>query len=228
VIERQGVKDAVVDVDFDVDQAADVFGDHRVVRQHRPLGPRLGAAGVDDLREHRAGQRTVRDVGRQQKLAEPCQASDGVGRILAGKPDRFGDRGIGTCLAPELGEAAVDAEHAGARVIEDVLGFLGAQHEVDRHQHRAEPCERESQRGKGMRVARDHCDPVADLDPMRGQSRGQAVDDVVELRVGPIGATATDGQLAPKPEAGSPQQVAQGLARDIGVHDGSLGFLNGC
>jgi hypothetical protein len=46
-------------------------------------------------------------------------------------------------------------------VLEDVAGLAGSEHEVDRHQHRAQARQREAQRGEAMRVARQHGHAVA-------------------------------------------------------------------
>ena len=73
--------------------------------------------------------------------------------------------------------------------------FVGLQHEVDRYQDGAQPRQRKAQRGKAVRVARQHGHAVATPDAALRQAGRQARDQRVELGIGPARVAAMDGQL---------------------------------
>ncbi len=51
VVQRQRMQHDVAGLHIALDDAGHVFPQHRLVAQHRALGQRLGAAGVDDLQQ---------------------------------------------------------------------------------------------------------------------------------------------------------------------------------
>ena len=161
VIERQGVQGQIVGGNAGVDHAAHVLPDQRVVGEHGALGQRFGAAGVDELRQIAAGELHRRRLGRiGQKLVEGDHAGRRRGLLLRRQPDELAhlgaERGGG---ARDLGEAGVGREHFGAGVLEDEGRLLRLEHEIDRHQHGAEPRQREPQRREGVGIARQDGDP---------------------------------------------------------------------
>ena len=77
--------------------------------------------------------------------------------------------------ARQRGEAAVGGQHRRAGMAQDIGDFLGLQHEIDRHQHRAEPRQRKPHRHKGVRVARQHRHARALGDAALGEAGGHAL-----------------------------------------------------
>jgi hypothetical protein len=71
--------------------------------------------------------------------------------------------------ARQLGQPAVGGQHLGPRVPQDVGDLFGLEHEVDRHQHRAQARQREAQGREGVAVARQHGDAAALRTPMRAR-----------------------------------------------------------
>jgi hypothetical protein len=86
---------------------------------------------------------------------------------------------------------------------QDVGGLVGLEHEVDRHQHRAQPGERKAQRRKAVRVARQQG---------------------VELGIGPGGKATDDGRLCRQPQGAAAQGIGNRLASNRGVHGVSVFF----
>ncbi len=214
VVQRQGVQGAVGLGDLGVDDAAHVLPEHGVVREHGALGARLRAAGVDDLGQIQTAQRHLgQGIGAGGEFVEGVHASHRLARVFAGQPDelldlRFQRRGF----ARKPGQAAVGGEGAGAGVAQDVGHLVGLEHEVDRHQHRATAGQRKAQRGKTVRVARQHGHLVAFANADAEQPGGQAADQRVELGVGPLRAAADDGGLVGQAGGGAVQGVGDGLA----------------
>ena len=69
----------------------------------------------------------------------------------------------------------VGGQHFGAGVLEDEGRLLRFEHEIDRHQHGAEPRQRKAQAGEGVAVARQDGDPRTLADAARGKAGGQAI-----------------------------------------------------
>jgi hypothetical protein len=107
---------------------------------------------------------------------------------------------------------------------QDVGRLIGVEHEVDRHQHRAQPGQCKTQRSKTMRVARQHAHMLALGHALGLQAGGQAADDGIKFTPGPGHIGTQDGGLVGQPGGGAVQQVGQGLAADGGMvlHAGLL------
>ena len=157
-----------------------------------------------------------------QKLVEGDHAGHRRGLLLRRQPDELAhlgaERGGG---ARHLGEAGIGRQHFGAGVLEDEGRLLRLEHEIDRHQHGAEPRQRKAQRREGMAVARQDGDPGTLTNAARGKARGQAIAQRREFRVAPGGVAADDGGLVGKALGAAMQQIRQRLAAKRGVH----GFL---
>jgi hypothetical protein len=227
VVERQRVQGVVVFGDLGVDHAAHVLPQHRVVREHGALGRRLGAAGVDDLREVVAAQRDLgQRVGAGREFVEAVHAGHWLARVFRGQPEVLLDLGVQRRRrARQLGQPAVGGQGARARVAQDVGHLVGLEHEVDRHHHRAPAGQREAQRGKAVRVARQHGHLVALGHADARQARGQAADQGVELGIGPLRVAADDGGLGGQALRGAAQGVGDGLAADHRVNGSGHGCL---
>ena len=224
VVERQGVQGHVVLGDLGVDAAAHVLPQHGVVRQHGALGAGFGAAGVDDLRQVGALQRRFRQGGGAGgQLVEAGHAGHWLARVFRRQPDEVlhlrVQRGGG---AGQIGQTGIGGQGPGTGVAQDVGHFVGLEHEVDRHQHRAQPRQREAQRREAVRVARQHGHLVAAGDAALRQPGRQAADQGIELGIGPARVAAGNGQLGGQALGGAAQQIADGLAADggwQGAHD---------
>src|SRR5882672_1947082 len=96
-------------------------------------------------------------------------------------------------------------------MLEDELRLGCAQHEVDRHENAADARQRETERGKRVRIAGDDGDAIARADSSDREACGQTIAHVVELRVRPDGGAAADGRLLRETLPGPAEQVAQGL-----------------
>ncbi len=219
VVQRQRMQHGVALGHLAVDDAAHVLVDHRAVRQHRALGRRLGAAGVDDLQQVVAADVDLGRRGRcvDQHIESQRDAGRRGRRLFRWQPQqpldaRVARRGV---LA-ERRQAAVDRQQPRAGVAQDVGGLVGVEHEVHRHQHGPQSCEGKSQGCKAMRVARQHRDPIAPGHTLRVQPSGQARGDGVELAPGPRGVAAADGWLVGQARSGAAQQIGKGLAADGG------------
>jgi hypothetical protein len=146
------------------DDAAHVLVEHGVVAQHRALGQRLGAAGVDDLQQVVP---PMRQLGRfslglaSRSARSKCAACRPAGgAVFAGQPEqrstrcpgprRHGPARPGRCPPPAASRAGM---------AQDVGGLVGVEHEVDRHHHRAQARQRKAQRGEAVRVARQDRPP---------------------------------------------------------------------
>ena len=105
------------------------------------------------------------------------------------------------------------------RRVEDEGGFLGLEHEIDRHQHGAEPRQRKPQRRKGVRIARQDGDAGALADAARGKPRREAVAHRIELGVAPPRLAANDRGLVGKTLGGAAQQIGKRLAAKRCVHE---------
>ena len=218
VIERERVEQAVAAGDLALDDAAHVLPEHCLVRQHRAFGQALGAAGVDDLRQRTRVDRRLDGprLGREQRV-EGQHSFGSAGRdVLAGQPDEALDLGVARrCLPAELDQVGPDREETRPGVAQDEAGLLGVEHEVDRHQDRAEPRQREPKRGERVRVAREDREAVAGLDAHSGKAGRHAIAGCVEFGEGPAHASADDCGLARSPRRAAVEDVAQGLPPDI-------------
>jgi len=93
-------------------------------------------------------------------------------------------------------------------ICQDEIDLVRIQHEVDRHEDRADPGDGKAQSREGVRIARQHRDTVALADSQPAQSPAEAVADRIHLRKAP-GDVATDqcrlGRIAMR---GAAQQIA--------------------
>ncbi len=186
MIERQGMQHDVVCRHLALDDAAHVLPDHRLVGEHRALRQRLGAAGVDDLRQHRAR--------RPRPASRTCRPSGSVRRSPIRPDGRSagvspGSQNMVATLLPRAAAARPVSTKSGptassdcARALQDERDLVGIEHEVDRHQHRADPRERKAHRRERVRVARQDRDPVAGADVASPKPSGEPRTDVVRIR----------------------------------------------
>ena len=195
------------------------------MRQHRALGQRLGAAGVDDLRQVTGRQFHLDRNGRAgAKIREAQHVTFRLGLAFTGQADQALHRGVELRGLPaKRGQTGIDRQHAGARVTQYVGHFIGLQHEVDRHQHRTQPRQRKTQGRKSMRIAREDGDALTLGDTVRGEARREPVAQVVQLRVAPLHVVAANGQLVRYAPGGAAQQVADSLAVALEIH--AIAFL---
>jgi hypothetical protein len=226
VVQRERMQGQVVLGNLGVDDAADVLPQHRVVREHGAFGHRFGAAGVDDLGQVGARQAHFgQGVGAGRQFVEAGHARCGLAGVLGGQPDEVLHRSIQGCGGTrQFSQAAVGGQRAGARMTQDVGHLVGLEHEVDRHQHCAQPRQRKAQGGKPVRVARQHRHAVALAHPTPGQPGGQARDQGVELGKGPGRIATDDGGLGGQTQRGAAQGVRDGLAADRRAHGVSCGW----
>ena len=68
---------------------------------------------------------------------------------------------------------------------QDVGDLFRLQHEVDRHEHRPRPGDREAHRHERMRISGEQRDLVADADSLADQGHTKLVADRIELCIGP-------------------------------------------
>ena len=94
-------------------------------------------------------------------------------------------RAIGGRSVRRLHEIGPDREQLRTGVGEDEIDLVGIEHEVDRHQDRADPRHREAQRGEAVRIARQHRDAIALRNAKREQAASEPVADRIHLREGP-------------------------------------------
>ena len=213
MIERQRVQELVVHAHAAVDDAADILPHHGFMGQHRALGQRFRAAGVDDLREIAAvdGRLEVRAVGMKQ-IVEGGEARRRRGGILARQPDHLLDRAILRARgARRLDEIGAGREQLCAGAFQDEIDLVRIEHEVDRHQHRADPRHREAQRGEGMRIAREHGETVALPDAEPEQAAAEPVADRIHLGKGPAHAAAAHRELVRLAARRAAQEIADGM-----------------
>ena len=199
MIERQRMQGEIVRGDLGIDEATDILRDHRVMRQHRALRRGFGAAGVDDLRQIAAARSDIRRRGVRMRRGHRSAIMPAAGSLglLGRQPDEIAHGGVerGCAARASAARPRVGGEHGCAGVPQDVGDFLGLQHEIDRHQHRAESRQRKPHRDKGVRVARQHRDARALGDAALCQTGGHARADAVELGIGPSGIAAHHGQF---------------------------------
>ena len=197
VVQRKRVECYIFFSDLGVDAATDVLPQHGVVREHGALGRAFSAAGVDDLQQVGALQRGVgQGVGAGGQVVKARHAAHRLARVFAGQPDEVFYFSIHSCRRlPQWGQTRIGGQSLGAGVAQDVGHLVGLQHEVDRHQDGAQPRQRKAQRGKAVRVARQHRHAVATPDAALRQAGRQARDQRVELGIGPARVAAGDGQL---------------------------------
>jgi len=105
-------------------------------------------------------------------------------------------------------------------VAQDVSDLFGLEHEVDRHHDRAPAGQRKAQRGKTVRVARQHRHLVALGHADAGQACGQARDQRIELGIGPGGSPTNDAGLGGQADRGATQGIGNGLAANDRVNGG--------
>ena len=220
MIERKRVQEFVVHAHAAVDDAADILPHHRLMGQHRALGQRLRAAGVDDLREIAAvdGRLEVRAVGAEE-IVEGGEARGRRGGILARQPDHLLDRTIpGAGRARGLDEIRAGREQLCAGALQDEIDLVRIEHEVDRHQHRADPGQREPERRKGVRIAREHGEAVALFHAEAEQAAAEPIADRVHLGKGPADIAAAHRELARLAARRTAQEIADGML--AGLRDG--------
>ncbi len=95
--------------------------------------------------------------------------------------------------------------------LEDERDLLGAEHEVDRHQHHPGPGGGEVEHRELPAVVAEQREPVALAEPGGGDRRGGAVDGGVELGEGERVVAVDDRRLVGEPLRGAPRQVAERL-----------------
>lgn len=231
VIERQCVQKLVVDAHAAVDDAADILPHHRFMGQHGTLWQGFRSAGVDDLREIAAvdGGVEVRAVG-VEEIVEGGESCGRRGGIFARQPDHLPDGAIlGAGGLRGLDEVGPGREQLGAGALQDEIDLVRIEHEVDRHQHRADPRHSETQRGEGVRVARQHGEAIPLLHAKAQQAAAKTVADRVHLGKGPAHATAAHRKLARLARRRSAQQIADGVLarlRDGGSDIAGHGVLS--
>ncbi|MFK4491359.1 hypothetical protein ABIA45_006437 [Bradyrhizobium sp. USDA 336] len=146
MIQRQSVQELVLHAHAAVDDAADILPHHGFMGQHRTLRQRFRARGVDDLREIAAVDRGIQEraVG-MQEIVEAGEVCRRHGRILARQPDHLLDRAI-LCArrACRTDEIRSGRQQLCAGALQDEIDLVRIEHEVDRHQHRADPRRREA------------------------------------------------------------------------------------
>ena len=137
-------------------------GDGRVHREGDGVDPDVA---VGDLHALGPGGRAggVVDAGRRALVGLPRAGLDALrGEHVAVVADHEavlrGDAGQG------LVELGVDVQDAGAGVLDDVGHLVGAEPEVDRHEHASRAGHAEERRQQSGGVVRDHRDAVADLE----------------------------------------------------------------
>ena len=229
VVKGQRMQDQVVGGDLGVHRATHVLPQDRVVGQHRALGGGLGAAGVHDLREIAAlrASRAERPL-EGGELVEARHAGHRIGRVLRRQPDEFAHLGIEARGGERrFRQPAVGREHPRPGMAQDVARFLGLEHEIDRHQHRAQLSEREAQRGEGVGIARQHRDAVAVSDAARRESRREPRAHALEFGVGPGCRPACDRGPLRVARCAAANDVGEGLAAD-GCVDRGHGCLLRC
>jgi hypothetical protein len=224
VIQRQRVQRQVALGDTGIDNAADILPDHRVMGQHRAFWGRLRAAGVDDLRQIGPAEF---DIRRRSLAGRKRIEADHVGLrragLFGGKPDQIAHGGVEHDRgARQRGEAAIGGQHGRAGVPQYVGDFLGLQHEIDRHQHRAKPRQRKPHRDKAVGVTRQHRHPRALGDAALRETRGDALADAIEFRISPTGIAAHHREFARHLGGAAMQQIGKGLTTRDRMHAGGF------
>jgi hypothetical protein len=226
VIQRQRVQHHVVRRDAGVHGAARVLPQHCVMGQHRALGAGLGAARVDDL-----GQVHARQLGGRHRAIGAGELLEGrhpghrLRRLLRGQPHELLHGGVQRRgAAGGLGQAGIGGQRLRlrVRVPQDVSHLFGLEHEVDRHQHRAQAGQRETQCHERVRVAGQHGHPAGVAHAQARQPCRHPVAHRVELGECPTRVAANDGALAGIALGAAMQQVGDRLPADGGVHGLSL------
>ncbi|BBC38713.1 hypothetical protein SGFS_100070 [Streptomyces graminofaciens] len=175
VEERQGVHLDVVPAHLAVDRTGDVLGDQAAGGEHRSLGTGLGAAGVDQLRQvvlrdedilrrRIVVRHPVRDGFPCARRTRPAGRVGHVGRVggdHAAERDGVRESSVFEGHSGHGQEGVLDDESDGARVVENVGGFLAGQHEVDGYGHRAQPGEGEVEDHVGVVVVAEQGYAVA-------------------------------------------------------------------
>ncbi len=213
VVERQGVHLDIVGGHLAVDGAGDVLRDQAAAREHGALGPRLGAAGVEQLQRIVVANVDVRlrRVGMRRPLAEVLPAR--FGRPEAGpQRHRVARRGAGERLVGHAGQGRLD-QHAGrAGVLDDVGHLVRLEHEVDRNRQRPQLGQREVGHDEGVGVVREDRDPVALAHTTFGHRVRRAVDRLVQLGERLPHLAVDDRELVGQAQGAAPQQVAERVA----------------
>jgi hypothetical protein len=183
------------------------------VGEHGALRLRFRPAGVDDLR-----QRPGVDVDRRRQWLRPAEVIERDHRPrrrrrgLARQPIDLCNLG----LASRGGTSDIDEFRAhgqcdGTRAAQNKGDLFGVQHEIYRYQNRPDARQGEPQGDKGVRVARQHRDPVAWTDFLLSQSLRQAAAQEIELGVGPANVTASNRRLVRHAAGGAAQEVGQAV-----------------
>ena len=212
VVERQRVQVDVVRAVLAVDHAGGVLPQQRPAREQRALGPRLGAGG-----EHHPDRVVVLDqhFRRRPVVLEPVlQISPAVRNLSAGQPhdtlrrDRPAqDRLQGPVRGGHQG--VLDHEGLGAAALEDERDLVAAEHEVDRHQHDADPRGGEVEHRELPAVVAQQREPVALGQAGVGHRGRGPVDSRVELGEGQPHLPVDDRHLVGKATGGAAGQVAE-------------------
>ena len=228
VIHRQRVQLHVLSGHPAVDHAAHVLADQRAAGQHHALRARLGARGVHQPQRVVIGHRDVRRAGRPlrgpRRGVLPPRAGSGAGqRYPATHSAR--DFRAGQRLLRDRGEGILGDHPARPAVAEDERDLACVQHEIDGHEHHAQPGGREDQHRELPAVMRQQREPVTLGQPARSQRVRGPVDRHVKLAVSHPGLARHHRQLLRDPAGCPVQQVAE---RVLARPRHRRGALNSC
>ena len=213
MVQRHGVHLDVIAVHPAVDDAGHVLPHQRAARQHRALGPGLGAGGVHqphqvivadiDLRWGALPVDPVLQVGPPGRHLIPAQPDHRAHRDLQpGRLDRLGGHG---------GQPVLGHERPRPAVAQDVGDLGRAEHEIDRHQDHAEPGGRERQYGELPAIVRQQRQPVALAQPLGRQGGRRPRHRRLQLSERQPGLATDDSQLARHPRRSPMQHLADAL-----------------
>ena len=175
---------------------------------HDALGARGRAAGVVDRQQVVFVYLRSDEVGRRGGdlvlVIDPAVARALQGDELA----RFGDAVADAVYGVEV--VAVNADDAGAAVVDNVGEVVGGEAVVDGDEDRAELRDRVEGFELGMGVGRDVGDAIAFAHAHALQRRGPAVAAVAELLVGEAQIAVDDGLAASVEFAGAAHEIQRG------------------
>ncbi len=161
---RRGVDDRFPEPDgIDVGKVAERHREQVAVREHHALRPAGRAARVEEPGEI---------VGRGVGDGELGVAGEGAVLVAPDRDRAFQPRHARGERADRRRVLGIDEAHAGARVVEDVLGFLRMELGVDRHEREAGPPGGPRQLDIGRAVGHEQRDPVARSEPEPRAQRG--------------------------------------------------------
>jgi hypothetical protein len=181
------------------------------VGDHDALGPRGRAAGVVDRQQvvlvYLRSREVRRGGGDLIFVIDPAIARALQGDELA----RFEDAVANAVHRVEV--VRVDADDAGAAVVDDVGEVVGGKAVVDGDENRAKLRDRVEGFELGMGVGRDVGDAVTFAHTNTLQRRGPAVAAVAELLVGEAQIAVDDGLAASVELAGTAHEIQRGQWR---------------